>query len=232
MCYLRLPLEHADVCDQEFRELHATWLQRSDEEEQNDLEGAEGREGEGDGEAVTEIPAEVETPVAFPPQDLPAIVDIGIPSPILQAIESSSISSDAEFPPNEFIDDRIATVSSPTLSFSTVSDLTSTEFDEDIGEGSSERVPTRHDTFYLEDGNVEIVCGYTIFRAHSPIISFSSHKLRALLSPSALLNVPTPEGCPRVTFKDRAEDFAVLLKMIYTPGYVLPPIDTGVCKPI
>lgn len=221
-------MEHANICGQEFRELHATWLQRSDEEEQNEVEGAGGREGDGDGEAAAEIPAEVETPVAFPPQDLPAIFDIVIPSQILQAIEPSPVSPDAEFPPDEFIDDRIATVPSPTLSISTVSDLNSTEFDEDIGEGSNEQIPTRHDTFYLEDGNVEIVCGYTIFRAHSPIISFSSPKLRDLLSPSALLNVPMPEGCPRVTFKDRAEDFAVLLKMIYTPGYVLSPVDTRV----
>jgi hypothetical protein len=36
-----------------------------------------------------------------------------------------------------------------------------------------------------------------------------------------------PEGCPRVVFKDSAEDFAVLLKMIYTPGYVPPPFDVS-----
>jgi len=106
-------------------------------------------------------------------------------------------------------------------SISTISDLTLTEFDEDIEEGSGKRIPARHETFYLEDGNVEIVCGQTAFRVHSPIVSFSSPILRDMLSPSTLLSAPMPGGCPRVVFRDSAEDFAVLLEMIYTPGWVL-----------
>jgi hypothetical protein len=109
-------------------------------------------------------------------------------------------------------------VSSPTLSISTISDFTPTELGEDVLEGSSELIPTPHETFYLEDGNVEIICGHTIFRIHSPIVSFSSPKLRDMLSQSAILNAPTPDECPRIVFNDSAEDFAVLLKMIYTPG--------------
>ena len=208
--------------DQELRELHAAWLQRKDEEEQRDVAETEEREGEEVGDEVaTGIPAEVETPIAFASQVLPTTIDIGISSPILQGIESSS-DSDA------FTDDRTATVSSPTFSISSLSDLTSTdEFGEDIGEGSDERIPTRHETFYLEDGNVEIVCGHTIFRVHSPIVSFSSPSLRDMLPPSTLLSAPMPEGCPRIVFKDSAEDFAVLLKMIYTPGHVRPPFDVG-----
>jgi len=85
-----------------------------------------------------------------------------------------------------------------------------------------EEEATRHKTFYLEDGNVEIVCGHTIFRAHSPILSFSSSKLRDMFSPSTLLTAPMSEGCPRIVFKDSAQDFAVLLRMIYTPGYISP----------
>ena len=81
--------------------------------------------------------------------------------------------------------------------------------------------------FYLENGDVEIVCGHTIFRIHSPIVSFSSANLRDMLSSPTLLNAPMPEGCPRVIFKDSAEDFAVLLKMIYTPGCVSPPFDAS-----
>ena len=198
--------------DQELRELHARWLQRNDEEERNGVaEAAEEHEGE-EGEAA------VETPVAFTSQDLPTMININIPSPILQATETPSILHDAEPSPDAFTGDRIATVSSPTLSISTVSDLTSTEFYEDISEDSEERA--RHETFYLEDGNVEIVCGQKIFRVHSPVISFSSPNLRDMLSSSTLLNAPMLEGCPRVIFKDSAEDFAVLLKMIYTPGCV------------
>ena len=206
---------------QELRELHTTWLQRNDEERDGVAEAAEEREGEGESEMVAEISTEVETSVAFTPQDLPTTIDIVIPSPILQAIETSSVLHHPEPPPDVLTDDRIPTISSPTLSISTISDLAPTEFDEDIGEDSGEQIPTRHETFYLEGGDVEIVCGHTIFRVHSPIVSFSSPNLRDMLSSSTLLSAPMPEGCPQVVFKDNADDFAVLLKMIYTPGWVV-----------
>ncbi|KAF9646652.1 hypothetical protein BDM02DRAFT_2983215 [Thelephora ganbajun] len=192
---------------QALREVHATWLKQKNEEGQKDTVETEEREREEEGEVAAEIFRGVETPVALAPQDLSTTIDIGISSPIFQGIESFSDTS---------TDDRTTTTSSPTLSISTVSDLTSTELDEDIGE---ERIPAHHEMFYLEDGNVEIVCGHTIFRVHSPIVSFSSPNLRGILSPSTLLNAPTPEGCPRIVFEDSAEDFAVLLKMIYTPGF-------------
>jgi len=113
-------------------------------------------------------------------------------------------------------------VSSPTLSISTISDLTPTELGEDIEEGSGEQKITRHETFYFADGNVEIVCGGTVFRVHSTIISFSSPKLGEILSQSALSQAQTPAGPPHISITDSAEDFAVLLKMIYTPGWVSP----------
>ena len=62
------------------------------------------------------------------------------------------------------------------------------------------------------------MCGDTLFRIHSTIVSFSSTRLRDTLSPETLLNALMPEGCPRIVFEDSAEDIAVLLKMIYTPG--------------
>jgi hypothetical protein len=214
-CDSRPNTPHCDLtCNQELREIHAAWLQRKEEEERRDV----AETGE-EGEAVAEIPAEVDTPVAFVPQDLPvAATDVDIPSSILQAIESPSILHDVEPFPDTFAKVPTGTPSSPTFTISTVSDLTPTELDEDIGEGSGERSFDRHETFYLEDGNVEIVCGHVLFRVHSPTISFSSPKLRDILSRSALLHAPMPEGCPRITVTDSAEDFAVLLKMIYTPG--------------
>ena len=175
---------------------------------------------------AVEVPAEAETPVAFPPQDLPIPIDIGIPSSLLHSFESPSIPYAVQPPSDPFTDDRTTTVSSPTLSVSTISDLTPTEFGDDTGESNGERMATRHDTFYFEDGNVEIACGYTVFRVHSSTVSFSSQKLRDILSQSALLHAPMPEGCPRITVTDTAQDFAVLLKMIYTPGWVpSPPLD-------
>ena len=170
---------------------------------------AEERQGEGEEDVtVAEVPVEVETPVAFVPQDLPATTtDNQIPSFILQDIESP------------FVDVPTDTISSPTLSISTVSDLTPTEFDEEI-EHTEGQATVRHDTLYFEDGNVEIVCGDAIFRVHSSIISFSSPKLRDILSPSALLHASAPEGRPQVVISESAEDFGILLKMIYTPGSV------------
>ena len=201
--------------DQELRDVHAEWLERKEREKQRDVPEAEEcwREEEEDAMA-TEVPAEVETPIASAPQDLPITVDTGIPPSILHGIES---------PSDPFTNiNRTAAASSPTLSISTVSDLTLTELGDDIGVDSSKWILTRHETFYLEDGNVEIVCGHTIFRVHSPVVSFSSRNLRDVLSPFTLLNAPMPEGCPRVVFKDSAEDFGVLLMMIYTPGYIPP----------
>jgi len=170
---------------------------------------------------VAEVPVEeVETPVAPPAQDLPP-THIGVDSPsfAFQELESLSLFQGVGFHPDTVTDIRASTVSSPTLSISTVSDWTPTELGE-IEEDDGKRIPTRHETFYLEDGNVEIVCEHTIFRVHSPIISFSSPNLRDMLSSSTLLSAPMPEGCPRIVFKDSAQDFAVLLKMIYTPGWV------------
>ena len=123
-----------------------------------------------------------------------------------------------EYPSKSFIDIPATAVSSPTLSISTISDLTPTELGEDVDESDGGEMITHHDTFYFEDGNVEIMCGHTLFRVHSTTISFSSPKLLEILSRPALLHAPTPEGCPRITVTDTAQDFAVLLKMIYTPG--------------
>ena len=202
--------------DQEHREIHATWLEQKGKEEgeQKDAMESEERKGEEEEGAVTAgVPAEVKTPVVLVPQDLPiAAIDIDIPSSTLQGIKPPSILCDVGSSPEAF-DTPATAISSPTLSISTVSDLTPTE----LGE---ERTTIRHETFYFEDGNVEIVCGDTIFRVHSTTISFSSTKLRDMLSPSTLLDAPMPEGCPRTVFKDSAEDFGILLKMIYTPGYV------------
>ena len=198
--------------DQVFREIHAAWLQDS------------GEKGQGDA-AAAGIPTGVETPIAFTPQDISTTIDIGIPTFTLQGIEIPPILRDVVTSPGPFVEDRTATVPSPTLSISSISDLTPTELGEDTEDSSGERMTTHHETFYFEDGNVEVVCGNTLFRVHSTTISFSSPKLREIFSQSALLRMPMPEGCPRVTLTDEAQDFAVLLKMICTPGYASLPLD-------
>ena len=138
---------------------------------------------EGEDAVTAEAPAEIETPIAFAPQDLPvATADINLSSSILQDLRLTSVLHDIEPLSETLVNVRAGMVSSPTLSISTVSDLTPTELGEEI-----EQTTAHHDTFYFEDGNVDIVCGNTVFRVHSTIISFSSPKLRYILSPSALL---------------------------------------------
>ena len=202
---------------QEFHEVHAAWLQREEKEEQEDPTTTEVATGE------------VNTPVAFVPQDLPTD-QTSTPNPSAPRPESLSTLRGMDFASDMLTDFRVPTVSSPTLSVSTISDLTPTELGEDIEESNGEQAPTRHEDFYFEDGNVEIMCGHTIFRIHSSIVSFSSPKLRDLLSKPILLNAQKSEGCPRVVFQDSAGDFAVLLRMIYTPGQVSFPLKAVRCE--
>ena len=205
-------------CEQEFREIHAAWIQQT--EEQRDPGENEEHQGSGGEDMVAaDASAEVETPVAFVPQDLPtAEIGIEIPSSILHDIGSASPLYDTGSSSEAVVDISASSPSSSILSISTTADLTPKELGEierDQGQGQA----VSHDTFYFEDGNVEIVCGDTTFRIHSTIVSFSSSQLREILSQPALLNAPTPEGRPRITTSDSAEDFKMLLKMIYVPGY-------------
>ena len=180
--------------EQEFREVHSKWLQNRKEEEEEERNTT-----------AAEVPVEeADTPTASAPQDLPT-AHIGV--------DGDPSASQAAGPPP-------TTTFSPTPSISTTSDLGPSELDEDTRvEGNNEQTSTvtRHEKFYLEDGDIEIMCGHTIFRVHSPIISFSSPKLRSILFKSTS-GASMPQGCPRAVFEDSAEDFAVLLKMIYTPG--------------
>ena len=80
-----------------------------------------------------------------------------------------------------------------------------------------------HDTFYLEDGNAEVLCGNTLFRVHTTILFFHSPALRQMFSQTNLATAGSPNGCPRISSTDTARDFATLLKMVYLPGFVAPP---------
>ena len=169
---------------QEFRKIHTTWLEERGNG--NRAGAAETEERKGEEVDTVEVTAEIDTPVAFAPQDLPTVeIDIRpvLPS-VSQDIVPSSILHDAESSSEPFVNLPSTAPSSPTVSISTVSDLTPTEFGEDIehSEGDPTAAPSRHDTFYFEDGNVEIVCGDTVFRVHSSIVSLASSKLRDILS--------------------------------------------------
>ncbi|KAF9649261.1 hypothetical protein BDM02DRAFT_3072812, partial [Thelephora ganbajun] len=75
------------------------------------------------------------------------------------------------------------------------------------------------ETFYLEDGNVEVLCGNTMFRVHTSILSFHSPALHRVFAQISLAMADSPNGCPRILSSDLAGDFATLLKVIYLPGF-------------
>ena len=74
-----------------------------------------------------------------------------------------------------------------------------------------------HDTFYLDDGSVEVVCGETLFRIHAGALSFHSPVLRQMFSPANLTAVESPNGGPRIVSSDTPNDFVTLLKAVYLP---------------
>ena len=108
---------------------------------------------------------------------------------------------------------------SPSITVSTLSDLT-------IPDNSDDESPidpaaiTHHDTFYLADGNVEVLCGNTLFRVHTSILSFHSPALRHMFDLTSLSSAESPNGCPRISSPDTATDFATLLKIVYLPECV------------
>ena len=125
---------------------------------------------------------------------------------------------------------------SPSISIATLSDFTGADASDDespadssIPDTSDDNLPidptsiVPHKTFYLEDDSVEVLCGNTLFRVHTTILSFHSPALRRMFDRASLATAESPNGCPRVTSSDTAADFTTLLKMIYFPGFVAPP---------
>ena len=85
-------------------------------------------------------------------------------------------------------------------------------------------VPYNHNTFYYEDGNVEVLCDDTLFRVHTSILRFTrSPTLRQMFAQTSLATAGSPYGCPRILSSDMDTDFAILLKMMYHSGYVICP---------
>ena len=129
---------------------------------------------------------------------------------------------------------------SPSISIASLSDFTIADTTDDessvdpMSPGTSDdelpidlATPTPHKTFYLEDGNAEVLCGNTLFRVHTTILSFHSPALRRMFAQTSLATAESPNGCPRILSSDTPKDFATLLKMIYLPGYVALPAPLG-----
>ena len=127
-----------------------------------------------------------------------------LPSPAPDALSSRSPSPKSTAPP------------SPSTSITALSDFTIADSLDDEPVLEPETI-TPHDTFYLEDGNVEVVCGKTLFRIHGGTLSFHSPVLRQMFSSANLTSVESLNGCPRIVCSDTPTDFATLLKVVYLP---------------
>jgi len=130
-------------------------------------------------------------------------------------------------------------VHSPSISIATLSDFTIADASDEespigssITDTSDDELPTDptavvpHKTFHLEDGNVEVLCGNTLFRVHTSVLSFHSPTLRRMFAQTNLAAAESPNGCPQILSSDTATDFATLLKMIYLPGLVTLPVSS------
>ena len=106
------------------------------------------------------------------------------------------------------------------MSIASLSDFTVADTSDDESPVDPTTV-AHHNTFYLKDGNVEVLCGKTLFRVHTSVLSFHSPALRRMFDESSLATADSPNGCPRILSSDSATDFATLMKMIYLPGFVV-----------
>ena len=71
---------------------------------------------------------------------------------------------------------------SPSVStISTLSDFTAADASDDEFPIDPTAI-TRHETFYLDDGNVEVFCENTLFRTRTSILSFHSSALGRMFS--------------------------------------------------
>ena len=152
------------------------------------------------------------------PAATPVVISLGLPSGGLE----SQILQPAQLEPD--ITPEMATIpgsptpQSPSISIATLSDFTTADTTDDESPLDPTAL-TPHDTFYLEDGNVEVLCGNTLFRVNTSVLSFNSPVLSRMLAKANLASAESPNGCPRILSSDAAADFVTLLKVIYLPEY-------------
>ena len=153
------------------------------------------------------------------PSATPVATPLGLPAsdPEPQLPHSPPPKS-ATFPETEKTPSPPAT-HSPSISITTLSDFEVADIlDDEIPTDPTTVTP--HDTLNFEDGNVEVLCGNTLFRVHTSILSLHSPALRQMFAQASLVTAESPNGCPRIPSFDKATDFAMLLKTVYLPGYV------------
>ena len=170
---------------------------------------------------------EITVPKSQDPAATPVATSLGLPGVVEQPRTPTPPSPTPYHPPCESPKSSIPP--SPSTSITALSDFTIADSldDEPILEPEittpdeptlEPESITPHDTFYLDDGSVEVVCSKALFRVHTSTLSFHSSVLRQMFSPANLTAAESPNGCPRVVSSDTPTDFATLLKAIYLPG--------------
>ena len=109
---------------------------------------------------------------------------------------------------------------SPSISIANLSDFTVADASDDELPTADPTTMTPDGTFNFEDGNMEVLCGNTLFRVHTSVLSLHSPVLHQMFTRANLTTAESPNGCPRILSSDTATDFATLLKIIYLPGHV------------
>ena len=172
--------------------------------------------------------AQPETTVPEPqdPAATPVVTSLGLPGVGEQPQPPTLPSPAPNIPPGW--SPRSSAPPSPSTSITALSDFTIADSldDEPIPEPETSTLHeptlgpetiTPHDTFYLDDGSVEVLCGTTLFRVHTSALSFHSPVLRQMFSQANLTAAESPNGCPRIVSSGTATDFATLLKVVYLP---------------
>ena len=170
---------------------------------------------------------EITTLKSQDPAATPIATSLGLPGVVEQPRTPTPPSLTLHHPPCE--SPKSSTPPSPSTSITALSDFTIADSldDEPIFEPETTTLHeptlepetiTPHDTFYLDDGSVEVVCGKTLFRVHTSTLSFHSPVLCQMFSSENLAAAESPNGCPRVVSSDTPTDFVTLLKTVYLPG--------------
>ena len=148
------------------------------------------------------------------PAATPVVISLGLPGIGEQSRTPTPPSPTLHHPSCE--SPESSALPSPSASITALSDFTMPDILDD-GSALEPETITPHDTFYLEDGSVEVVCDKTLFRVHTSALSFHSPVLRQMFSPENLAAAESPNGCPRIASSDTPVDFATFLKAVYLP---------------
>ena len=150
------------------------------------------------------------------PTATPVATSLGLPSgdPDPQQIPHPLPLERVAVPEPDAVTPTSPATHSPSLSIATLSDFTIADTSDDESPidtaiaGVSDNEPpvggpaatAQHETFYLQDGNVEVLCGNTLFCVHTSTLSSHSPALRRMFAQTWIRRnhqMVAPVSCPR-----------------------------------